>query len=147
VWKWVPHPHIEERKNQKPVKVHEIPKNAGPIARFNAQFGLKVTLVVGTMWCAYLFTLLALISLPSAIKSGSSIIIVAWIAQTFIQLVLLPIIIVGQNQQAAASDKRSAQTYTDAEAILHECMQLQQHLQAQDERLSEILEHAKAGAA
>jgi hypothetical protein len=50
---------------------------------------------------------IALISLPSAIQSGNSIIIIAWIAQTFLQLVLLPIIIVGQNVQAAASDARA----------------------------------------
>jgi hypothetical protein len=59
------------------------------------------------MWCAYAFALLALISLPSAIASHNSIIIIGWIAQTFLQLVLLPIIIVGQNVQAAASDARA----------------------------------------
>jgi hypothetical protein len=59
------------------------------------------------MWCAYAFAILALISLPSAIRSGDSIIIISWIAQTFLQLVLLPIIIVGQNVQAAASDARA----------------------------------------
>ena len=59
------------------------------------------------MWCAYVFALVALISLPSALRSGNPIIIVSWIAQTFLQLVLLPIIIVGQNVQAAASDARA----------------------------------------
>src|SRR2546423_466473 len=99
----------------------------------NGRVGLFITTVVGTMWAAYLFTLLALISFPSAIGSGSSIIIVAWIAQTFLQLVLLPIIIVGQNIQAKASDKRAEETYKDAEAVLHECIQIQAHLTAQDE--------------
>jgi hypothetical protein len=79
------------------------------------------------------FTLLAIISFPSAIRSGNSIIIVAWIAQTFLQLVLLPIIIVGQNILGKAADKRGEQTYKDAEAILHECLQIQAHLAAQDE--------------
>ena len=55
------------------------------------------------MWVAYLFTLLALISLPQAIKSGETIVIISWIAQTFLQLVLLPVIILGQNIQAKAS--------------------------------------------
>jgi hypothetical protein len=67
------------------------------------------------MWCAYLFGLLALISLPAAIRSHDPIIIVAWIAQTFLQLVLLPIIIVGQNVQAAASDARAE---SDHETLL-----------------------------
>jgi hypothetical protein len=96
------------------------------------------------MWTAYLFTILALISLPAAISSGSVIVIVAWIAQTFIQLVLLPIIIVGQNIQGKAADKRSEQTYNDAEAILSECLQLQQHLQAQDTVLDDVVAHVKA---
>lgn len=98
----------------------------------NGKLGLFITTIVGTMWAAYLFTIIALISLPAAIKTGENIVIVAWIAQTFLQLVLLPIIIVGQNIQATASDKRADQTYKDAEAVLHECVQIQEHLTAQD---------------
>jgi hypothetical protein len=76
---------------------------------------VKITKSVGSMWCAYVFALIALISLPSALRSGNSIIIVSWIAQTFLQLVLLPIIIVGQNVQAAASDARAE---SDHETLL-----------------------------
>ena len=85
------------------------------IGRINTQLALSITKVVGSMWCAYAFAVLALISLPSAIKSHDPIIIVAWIAQTFLQLVLLPIIIVGQNVQAAASDARAE---SDHETLL-----------------------------
>lgn len=66
----------------------------------NEKIALFITKGVGTMWCAYAFTILAIISLPNAIASHDPIIIIAWIAQTFIQLVLLPIIMVGQNIQA-----------------------------------------------
>ena len=104
---------------------------------FNGRLGLMITTIVGTMWAAYLFTLLALVSLPSAIHSGSSIIIVAWIAQTFLQLILLPIIIVGQNIQANAADKRGEETYKDAEAVLHECLEIQRHLGVQDQSQQE----------
>jgi hypothetical protein len=138
----VPHPRIAERRKSGPTKIEDLRmKGTGPVARFNAKVGLIVTLVVGTMWCAYLFTLLALVSLPAALKTGDKIIIVAWIAQTFLQLVLLPIIIVGQNVQAAAADKRAEDTYKDAEAVLHEAMQIQEHLAAQDAALERILEH------
>ena len=123
--------------NEKPVKVDD--ERVG----VNGKVALIITAVVGTMWCAYIFTLIALISLPSAISSGQAIVIVAWIAQTFIQLVLLPIIIVGQNIQGKASDKRSEQTYKDAEAILSECLQLQAHLQAQDTVLDDVVAHVK----
>jgi hypothetical protein len=53
--------------------------------------------------------------------------------------VLLPVIIVGQNLQANASDKRAAQTYEDAEAVLHEALQIQQHLVAQDAVLAHLI--------
>ncbi len=83
--------------------------------RINTRLAVGITRVVGSMWCAYLFALLALISLPAAIRSHDPIIIVAWIAQTFLQLVLLPIIIVGQNVLAAASDARAE---SDHETLL-----------------------------
>jgi len=88
-----------------------------------------------------LFTVIALISAPSAFSSANLLTIISWIAQTFLQLVLLPIIIVGQNVQARAADKRSEQTYSDAEAILHECLQLQAHLEAQDKILDDVVRH------
>jgi hypothetical protein len=91
------------------------------------------------MWCAYLFTIIALVSAPSAFKTGNSLIIVAWIAQTFLQLVLLPIIIVGQNVQAAAADARSEATYNDAVAVLEEAKQIQAHLAAQDAEIEKIV--------
>lgn len=89
----------------------------GDVEGFNAKFAVLVTRLVGTMWCAYLFTVIALIGLGPALKPGGEGLI-AWIAQTFIQLVLLSIIMVGQNVQSLAADARSANTYKDAETIL-----------------------------
>jgi hypothetical protein len=85
---------------------------------FNAKVALIITRSVGTMACAYLFGAIALISLPAALSSGQVIIIVAWIAQTFLQLVLLSIIMVGQTVQSAASDARAAKEFVDTETIL-----------------------------
>jgi hypothetical protein len=84
---------------------------------FNAKFAVLVTRLVGTMWCAYLFTLIALLGLKPALDPGGEG-LVAWVAQTFIQLVLLSIIMVGQNVQSIASDKRAENTYDDAVKIL-----------------------------
>jgi hypothetical protein len=142
IFKYVPHPHAEARKVAGPPTVAAAVAQLhgpGPIGRFNAKFGLKITVIVGTMWCAYLFTLLALVSAPSAFKTGNSLIIVAWIAQTFLQLVLLPIIIVGQNVQAAAADARAEATYKDAAAVLEEAKQIQAHLAAQDTEIGRIV--------
>jgi hypothetical protein len=85
---------------------------------FNAKLALVITRSVGTMACAYVFAAIALISLPAAVSSGQVIIIVAWIAQTFLQLVLLSIIMVGQTVQSAASDARAAKEFADTETIL-----------------------------
>jgi hypothetical protein len=78
---------------------------------------MLVTNLVGTMWCAYLFAIIALISLPSAIQAGTAS-LVSWIAQTFLQLVLLSVIMVGQKVAARASDKQALQTFEDTEALL-----------------------------
>jgi hypothetical protein len=96
------------------------------------------------MWAAYLFFGLTLVSLPAAIQSGNIIVIVSWIAQTFLQLVLLPIIIVGQNIQAAASDRRAIATYEDAGAILEEAKEIQVHLGDQDQALSNLIDRLEA---
>lgn len=137
----VPHPRIRQRKSERPVRTDD-----GRVG-VNGRIGLSITAIVGTMWAAYLFTLLALVSLPAAITSGSVIVIISWIAQTFLQLVLLPVIIVGQNLQGRAADRRAEQTYKDAEAILHECLQLQAHLEAQDTVLNDLISSARAGRA
>lgn len=71
-------------------------KEAG-IFRFNFWLAVKITKSVGTMWCAYAFILIDLVMLPPVIQSHSVMIWVTYIAQTVLQLVLLPIIMVGQN--------------------------------------------------
>ena len=106
-----PHPRIVERNKY---GVHTIGRE---LSGFNGWLAVLITNTVGTMWCAYAFAAIALISLPDAIKAGTAA-LVAWIAQTFLQLVLLSIIMVGQKVAAAASDKQAYQTYKDAEALL-----------------------------
>lgn len=153
LYQYIPHPHLARRHLHGPVKVaDQLPRN-NAAARFNTWLAVKITTVVGSMWCAYVFTLLALVSLPAVfveadfvpsstfpswLIKASLIALVAWVAQTFLQLVLLPIIIVGQNVQALASDKRAEQTYLDAEAVLAEAQQIQQHLAIQDAALGAL---------
>ena len=80
--------------------------------RFNLWLAEKITSGVATMWCAYLFAAIALISLPKALHSGDSIVIVSWVAQTFLQLVLLSIIMVGQKVQSASVEQKIDETHT-----------------------------------
>jgi hypothetical protein len=132
IYEYVPHPRIERLKAMKPVKVVDQHATDTSFERFNTWLGLKITVLVGTMVCAYVFSVIALLSLPSAISSHNLTIIIAWVSSNFLQLVLLPVIIVGQNVQAKAADKRSEQTYKDAEAVLAEAVKIQEHLGAQD---------------
>ena len=109
----VPHPHLENRKKQGAATTGK--EHVG----FNGWLAVNITNIVGTMWCAYAFAILAFISLPEAIRGGTASLI-AWIAQTFLQLVLLSIIMVGQKVAAAASDKQALQTGRRSAARTHQ---------------------------
>lgn len=138
-----PHPRIAEHAKAKP------PTVAAEQVGFNGRLALILTTVVGSMWCAYAFAVLALVVLPQAI-GGGLLTLVQWLSQTFIQLVMLSVIMVGQNILGRAADKRSEMTYKDADATFHEAGQIQAHLRAQDEALSVLLdkvEKLEAGAA
>jgi hypothetical protein len=110
-----------------PVKAHHLIGKAisirglrGDVQRangLNAKIAVFLTNIVGSMWCAYVFAVIALLGLGPALKPGGEGII-AWIAQTFLQLVLLSVIMVGQNVQSEASDLRSEHTYDDTVQIL-----------------------------
>lgn len=131
-----PHPRIAERaKAGPPITTHE---HVG----VNGRIALALTAAVGTMWCAYAFAILALVALPEAI-GGGLLPLVQWVSQTFIQLVMLSVIVVGQNILAHASDKRALMTYRDAEATFHEAGQIQAHLAAQDAAINALLEEAE----
>jgi hypothetical protein len=144
IYQHIPHPHIENRKLAGPSKTVDQRRinHPNPIVRFNARLGLAITVGVGTMWCAYVFGAIALISLPDNVKSTELLIL--WISSSFLQLVLLPIIIVGQNIQANAADKRAEDTYNDADTLLHESVEIQHHLEAQDAEILKILDAVRA---
>ena len=81
------------------------------IKDFNEKLAAKITSGVATMWAAYAFAIIALISLPSAIRSGDVLVIVSWVAQTFLQLVLLSIIMVGQNIASRSVEQMIKETH------------------------------------
>lgn len=127
------HPRIAARKQVGP------PTIAAEHVGVNGRIALGLTSAVGTMWCAYAFAILALIVLPQAI-AGGLLTLVQWVSQTFIQLVMLSVIMVGQNVLGSAADKRSAMTYQDADATFHEAEQIQAHLALQDQAINTLLD-------
>ena len=127
----VPHPFLRKRKVSGPHLIEN--EHIG----FNGRLAIIITNAVGTMWCAYIFTVITLISLPDAIKGGTGP-LVSWIAQTFLQLVLLSVIMVGQKVAAAASDKQALQTYQDAETLLQIQDELHQLMKVNNAMTAEI---------
>jgi hypothetical protein len=126
-------PHFGHTKTGHAVHLHAIDHlpTHNAYSRFNRKVAIAITTRVGSMTCAWTFCLLALLSLPAVLTlafslhffpqwlvSAGLIALVAWIAQTFIQLVLLSVIMVGQNIQQAASDARSAKQFEDTERIV-----------------------------
>jgi hypothetical protein len=130
----IPHPRIAGRKASGP------PKAADGHVGVNGRIALMLTTVVGTMWCAYAFAVLALVALPAALASGDVLAIIQWVSQTFIQLVMLSVIMVGQNILSKAGDMRAEMTYKDADATFHEAEQIQSHLKVQDDALNSLLD-------
>ncbi|HEX4744864.1 MAG TPA: hypothetical protein VFW12_09385 [Candidatus Limnocylindria bacterium] len=97
--------------------VHQQLHGDGALGRLNAAVAVRVTRIVGTMYCAYAFATLALVALPTALAQGSATVLINWVSSNFLQLVLLPVIIVGQNVSAAAQDARAAADHETLTAI------------------------------
>ncbi len=127
-----PHPRIAAHRTLKP------PKVADGHVGINGRVALTLTTVVGTMWCAYAFAVLALTVLPEALNGGL-LTSIQWLSQTFIQLVMLSVIMVGQNILGQAQDRRAEMTFNDADATFHEAEQIQLHLKAQDDAMNALL--------
>ena len=143
---YTPHPHAEARRTVGPPKVVDARlalHGPGPLARLNAKIGLRITVLVDTMRTAYVFTVLALVSAPSAFGTGNVLIIVAWIAQTFLARRCRSSSS-GQNVRPAAARPEVPRRHDDASAILVESQQIQAHLLAQDEQIATLLDEVRA---
>jgi uncharacterized membrane protein len=139
-----PHPWIHQRHQSKPVAVDD--QRVG----FNGRLGAAITRAVGTMWAFYFAAAFMggwmLLASAHVIKFDPYPFAFLLFLGNIVQLLLMFVIMVGQQVLGAASDKRAVQTYQDAEAILHECLQLQEHLMAQDKVLSELIGKAGGGS-
>ena len=134
-----PHPQTEARKLAAP------PKVADQHIGFNGRVGATITRSVGTMWAVYIaffiqvtWMALATIGVWELKKDPYPFAFLLFLSN-IVQLLLMFVIMVGQQVLGAASDKRAVVTYQDAEAILHECLQMQEHLTAQDGALERMI--------
>jgi hypothetical protein len=136
-----PREHVPRhvRKEQVRKQVH----GSSPVGRLNARVAVIITRVVGTMYCAYVFSLIALVALPAAIQQGSPTVLINWLSSNFLQLVLLPIIIVGQNVISAAQDARAEADHETLTA-LHTMNVQQLDILEQQQRILELLKQKAA---
>jgi len=111
---------------------------AGGLGRFNNWLAVHITRVVGTMWAAYLFVLISLVSFPQALNAflhSDTFVGISWLSQSFLQLVLLPIIIVGQNVISTSQDARAEADHLTLTTLHAINVQQLQMLQQQKEML------------
>jgi hypothetical protein len=109
-----------------PRNVNELHRAEQAISSFNQQLAVALTRLVGSMSTAYLFAILALIGLCGilGLLNPVVVILVSWFSQTFLQLVFLPILSVGQQVlgrhqelQAEEQYQTTQKTYQDAEQM------------------------------
>lgn len=116
---------------------------ASAMGRLNAAVAVRITKIVGTMYCAYVFTLIALVALPAAIEQGSPTVLVNWLSSNFLQLVLLPIILVGQNVISTAQDAR-AETDHETLTALHQMGKQQIEILESQNKILDLLKSKAA---
>ena len=128
-------PALHIPRHIKKEQIHAQVHGSGPMGRANAWLAVRITKVVGTMYCAYVFTILAFVALPSAIAQGSPTVLVNWLSSNFLQLILLPIIIVGQNVISTAQDVRAEADHETLTALNQMNIQQLEILKTQEEIL------------
>jgi membrane protein implicated in regulation of membrane protease activity len=77
------------------------------IRKLNDSIAAALTLAIGTMWCVYLFVAVAVV--PYFAPSWSTAI--QYISSAFLQLVFLPLIMVGQSVLGRETEKRARQDH------------------------------------
>jgi hypothetical protein len=131
-------PHLYVPRHVRAAQILSRVHGTGAMGRLNAAVAVRITRIVGTMYCAYAFTLIALVALPTAIEQGSPTVLVNWLSSNFLQLVLLPIIIVGQNVISAAQDARAEADHETLTA-LHEMSKRQIDILEGQNQILELL--------
>jgi uncharacterized membrane protein len=131
-------PHLHQIRN-----VNLLHKAEQAAEGANTKIAIALTQTVGTMWTAYTFVLLAVIGLFAILGWLDPVValLVAWTSQTLIQLVLLPVIMVGQNVLGRKSELQADEQFNTTMSTYHDIEQIMQHLSAQDEELLKHTEH------
>ena len=106
------------------------------------RIAVGLTKTVGTMWTAYSFAVLAIVGLLAILGVLPPLValLIVWASQTFIQLVMLPILSVGQNVLGRHAELMAEEQFNTTMKTFHDIEEIMQHLSAQD---AELLRHTK----
>jgi uncharacterized membrane protein len=146
------HPHVHHRKKQGPVK-HRDHLGKGVNARIAAWITSKIGSMATVYVCIVFFGAWMVLARTGPLNFDQYPFPFLLFLGNVVQLLLIFVILLGQKVLGQAADGRATQTYEDAEAILHDCQQIQAHLIAQDDALRGCLsldpadEQALIGAA
>ncbi len=140
--KYTPHPH-------QPRNVNKLHKEELVAAGVNSRIAVGLTKRVGTMWTAYSFAVLAIIGLFAILGLLTPIValLVAWLSQTFIQLVLLPIIMVGQNVLGRHAELIAEEQYNTTKKTYADIELIMKHLDDQDALILKIIQNLETQGA
>ncbi|HEX9107141.1 MAG TPA: hypothetical protein VF832_07930 [Longimicrobiales bacterium] len=134
VYTHVPHPHQPRHplalRREEAARRGALGGWPARVARVNEALALHLTGAVGTMWAAYAFVVLALSGFPGPHASAPQL--VQWFSQTFLQLVMLPILAVGTAVLGREAARQAIEMYKNVLRILHDLEQVMRHLDAQD---------------
>jgi uncharacterized membrane protein len=138
------HPWIEQHAVERPPLAQHYALQA------NERAAAWLTQRVGSMWAVYIAAAVQLgwMALATLGVIGFDPYPFAFLLflSSLTQLIFMFVIMVGQDVLGRAGDRRSEQTFLDAEAILHECHQLQQHLTAQDDVIHQLCGYVREHA-
>ena len=129
-----PHQHQPRNVNQ----IHAT-EQAGE--GFNTRLAVALTKYTGTMWTAYVFAGIGIGSLVGVFTNSVFLgLLFGSISSYFLQLVLLPIIMTGQNVLGRKAELQADEQFNTTMSTYHDIEQIMQHLSAQD---AELLHHTK----
>ena len=130
-----PHPHVINPKNL-------LKEEEGNFNRFNQKFAVWIGTHVGSMYCFYLFNVIALLSVKAAFETHDLVPIVNWVSSNWMQLVLLPAIMVAQNVAQKATNAKSEADHITLTYLAN--LQDEQMLELKNQsRILEFLQKAK----